>query len=153
MPPSPGRFSLGVAGAAELPPIPKLPNVPMGDMLALAGAAPHGEAGPLPSALPAVLLRIKLPKGELFFVAEDGSSSFPLSLRSVLVRRKNGDASSLLKRVAEGDASAPNGESVVSRRRVLGREVEGDASPKLPTPPELCDIEPFLPFALTPGVL
>ena len=53
----------------EDPDIAKLPKFPIGDIVALAGVAPQGDAGPLPRTLPAVLARIRPPKGELVFVS------------------------------------------------------------------------------------
>lgn len=135
-----GRLSMGVGGFAG-PPIAKLPKFPIGDIVPLVTGAPHGDAGPLPSALPAVLLRIKPPNGSPV-LGSSGRSSVP-SLDSGNFRAEKGDDSSLEKRLIDGE-DTPDTESVVCCLRVLGRLVTGDESPKLPEP---CDTEVLRPFS------
>jgi hypothetical protein len=65
--PNPCLFSPGAAGWPALPGIAKLPKFPIGARVALAGVLPHGDAGPFPRVLPAVLLRIKPPNGKAVF--------------------------------------------------------------------------------------
>jgi hypothetical protein len=141
--PKPGRFSLGVGGFADEPPNAKLPKFPIGDIVALAGPGPQGEAGPLPSALPTVLARINPPKGRVDFVSSARSSA--PSFESLNLRLKNGD-SSLENRLPTGEAKL---ESAVCCRRVLGLLDEaGEESPKVLEPCEIDVLRPFAPCAL-----
>ena len=129
----PGRFSMGVG--FEDPPRAKLPNVPM------LPSRPQGDAGPLPNALPAVLLRIKPPNGKLLLVSSTRSSW--LSFDSLNLRVKKGDCSSLENRLAPGDAN--DIESLVCCRRVLGLLDAGEESPNGAEPCEKDVLRPFNP--------
>jgi hypothetical protein len=106
---------------------------------------PHGDAGPLPNALPAVLLRIKPPNGRLLFVSSIRSSW--LSFDSLNLRVKKGEGSSLENRLALGDAR--DNESLVCCRRVPGLLDAGDESPNGAEPCEKDVLRPFSP----PGAL
>ena len=129
--PNAGRLSIGVGGLAAELPMAKLPKLPIGDIATLVEDGPQGEAGPFPSALPAVLLRIKPPKGKPGFESSVRSSC--PSFVSLNLRLKNGEGSSLVKRpVPEGDCKPP---SVVNCRLVLGRLDAGEESPN---GPEFC---------------
>ena len=138
--PKAGLFSPGVGGLIEFPK-PKLPKLPIA---ALPGAALQGELGPLPRILPAVLLRLSVPKGELVFGSSARSSP---SLTSVSFREKNGDGSSLEKRPVPAGDPSPVIESLVCWRRVLGRLDDGEASPKAFEP---CERDVLRPFVLCP---
>jgi hypothetical protein len=74
--PKTGLFSPGVGGL-------KIPKFPM---VALLGVAPQGDTGPLPRTLPAVLLRIRGPRGKLG-LESSARSSLP-SLKSLVLREK-----------------------------------------------------------------
>lgn len=144
MAPKPDLFSPSVGCC---PVIVKLPKFPIGESTVLAGVVPHGEAGPLLRALPAVLLRIKPPNGKAIFVvtfpagvsserSSDPEVPYKLSLTSVGLRVKKADGSSRLNRlVPPGDANEEYATgSPGSRRRVLGRVDVGEVKPK-PLPP------------------
>ncbi len=127
----------------------KLPNAPIGGNAPPCPAA-HGEAALLgPNG--AVVVRLRLPKGPVFsapplsFSYSSPAPPAPCSLKSVRRRTRAGGGvtalvSSRANRDAEGDASEFEGSgkaSLVSRRRVPGRTLVGDARPHEPPPPEM----------------
>jgi hypothetical protein len=87
-------------------------------MVALLGVAPQGDTGPLPRTLPAVLLRIRGPRGKLG-LESSARSSLP-SLKSL------GEESSLPNRPVPAGDPRPLIESLVCWRRVLGLLDEGE---------------------------
>lgn len=133
------------------PPSEKLPKAPIGGNPALCGAVDHGEDGPFaPGLKGAVVLRLNAPNGvevstdlptaPLSLAFSSWWASWLLSAKSVLLLNKDGGGSvvfesSRKKRLPPalvGDAKGlPDCmESLVSRRRLPGRDDVGDETPK-----------------------
>lgn len=145
--PNPGLFSDGI-GCVGLDPIAKLPNAPIGEKPALCGVADHGEEGPvIPTLNGAVVVRLRLPKDPIFSEAPSRVFSFSRSsaedavaesFKSVLRRTSAGGGVTVLGssrenlEAADGEAVELEGNgnpSPVSRRRLLGRALVGEARP------------------------
>ncbi len=165
--------SPGVEDCPKDPPREKFPKAPIGGKPALCGAVDHGEEGAFaPGLKGAVVLRLNapnadevstdLPAAPLSLPFSSWWASWLLSRKSVLLLNNDGGGSVVLKSSRKkrlppalvGDAKGlPDWmESLVSRRRLPGRDDVGDETPKAVE--ILCgvDIDDFRPAIPLTGV-